>query len=295
MLPQFESVMPKQRIFELTSVTLAAQEWGEVGQTPVLALHGWLDNSASFSELAPKLKNVHLVALDLAGHGQSGHRPPGVAYNIWDDVAEVFAVADQLGWEKFTLLGHSRGAIISTVAAGTFPERIVSLNLVDGLLPMLVKESDAPAQLAQSIMEVKDKSAKQLRVFSDIDTAVKARLGGHFKLSLKAATALSERGIKAVPEGFSWSSDSRLMAASAFKLTAGHAKAFVSKITAPALLVLAMDSDSKIHPYMGEVLKIYPDVVVEEMPGTHHLHLEVEAKQVAEVLNRHIALHQTVA
>jgi len=35
--------------------------------------------------------------------------------------------------------------------------------------------------------------------------------------------------------------------------------------------------------------------VVEEMPGTHHLHLEAEAEQVAEVLNRHIALHQTAA
>src|SRR5690625_7580011 len=91
---------------------------------PVLALHGWLDNSASFNVLAPQLKNLHLVALDLAGHGQSDHRPGSAPYNIWEDVAEIFAVADQLGWSRFALMGHSRGAMISMLAAGTFRERI---------------------------------------------------------------------------------------------------------------------------------------------------------------------------
>jgi hypothetical protein len=38
----------------------------------VIALHGWLDNANSFARLAPQLKGLRIVALDLAGHGYSG-------------------------------------------------------------------------------------------------------------------------------------------------------------------------------------------------------------------------------
>ncbi|MGH8027673.1 MAG: alpha/beta fold hydrolase, partial [Pseudoxanthomonas sp.] len=42
---------------------------GTMGVTKVLALHGWLDNAASFLPLAAYLPGVDLVMLDLPGHG----------------------------------------------------------------------------------------------------------------------------------------------------------------------------------------------------------------------------------
>ena len=56
---------------------IAALRGGTPGAPRVLALHGWLDNAASFLPLAAHLRAIDLVALDLPGHGHSAHLPPG--------------------------------------------------------------------------------------------------------------------------------------------------------------------------------------------------------------------------
>ncbi|MCG8335651.1 MAG: hypothetical protein MJE63_14115, partial [Proteobacteria bacterium] len=53
----------------------AAKRWGNKKGQKILALHGWLDNAATFDHLAPLLPEVDLVALDFPGHGFSAHRP----------------------------------------------------------------------------------------------------------------------------------------------------------------------------------------------------------------------------
>ncbi|EPM99030.1 alpha/beta fold family hydrolase, partial [Pseudomonas syringae pv. actinidiae ICMP 19070] len=99
-------------------------------------MHGWLDNANSFARLAPHLEGLRIVALDLAGHGHSDHRPAGAAYALADYVFDVLQVAEQLGWQRFALLGHSLGAIIAVLLASSLPERVTHLALIDGLVPL---------------------------------------------------------------------------------------------------------------------------------------------------------------
>ncbi len=66
----------------LPHIELAAHLFGPEDGLPVIALHGWLDNANSFVRLAPKLKGLRIVALDMAGHGHSGHRPVGAGYAL---------------------------------------------------------------------------------------------------------------------------------------------------------------------------------------------------------------------
>ena len=102
------------------------------------------------------LVSLGFVALDLAGHGKSGSRSADSAYNLWQDAGDLLDVADMLGWQRFTLLGHSRGAGISMLFAGAFPERVDKLVLLEGGLPLTAEASEAPAGLAQALREARE-------------------------------------------------------------------------------------------------------------------------------------------
>ncbi|MEM8768285.1 MAG: alpha/beta hydrolase, partial [Pseudomonadota bacterium] len=82
-----------ETVFEVFGRRITAKRWGDPAGEPTLALHGWLDNAATFDRLAPLLPELNLVALDFAGHGLSDHRPPGVHYHSFTDIQDVMAVA----------------------------------------------------------------------------------------------------------------------------------------------------------------------------------------------------------
>ena len=69
--------------WHVNGLKLAGLSWGEPSGRPLLALHGWLDNAASFSQLAPLLTDFYVVAVDLTGHGQSARRSADASYQIW--------------------------------------------------------------------------------------------------------------------------------------------------------------------------------------------------------------------
>ena len=280
-----ESGSPTQLQFQVNGLQFSAQAWGDPNALPVLALHGWLDNSASFSSLAAYLENIYLVALDLAGHGQTSHRPQARAYNIWEDVPDIFAVAEQLGWARFALLGHSRGAIIATLAAGTFPEKISHLALIEGLLPEPVSAEDAPRQLALSIQGSNAQLIKKRTVYPNVELAIKAREHGLFPLSQQAASLLTERGLKKIENGYCWSTDQALLVPSSVKLLPQQMSAFIAQISAPIRLILAEEGMPKIYPRYQAIVTKYPNIDVHTLPGGHHLHMEAEAASVAEQLN----------
>lgn len=279
------NAVPVERIFDIDGFQFCAQQWGDPGGIPVLALHGWLDNSASFNRVAAQLQGVNLLAIDLAGHGLSDHRVGSSRYNLWQDIPDVFAVADAMGWQRFALLGHSRGAMISLLAAGTFPKRITQLALIEGLFPEPVDIADAPKQLAKSIRQYHSRKAASQSHYDTFNDAVLARMSGRFPLSFDAATEIVARGVVAVEGGYCWRSDPCLLMASAFKLSEEHLRAFVSRIESPIKLILAEQGvKGMLQNYQSQLEQI-KNLSVDTLTGGHHLHMEAEACDVAQLLN----------
>jgi pimeloyl-ACP methyl ester carboxylesterase len=282
----------QQRHFDIHGLRLAALEWPGQG-LPVIALHGWLDNAASFMPLAPHLEGIHLLALDLPGHGHSQHLPPAAGYHLADNCRWVVALADAMGWQRFALLGHSMGAAAATITAAAAPQRITGLALVDGLGPLAFTPEQEVARLRQLFSA---QPARPHRPFADRGTAVRVRQQlGRFPIASEAARLIIERGMIAVDGGFAWRHDPRLKGPNTHYYDEAQAEGVLRGIEAETLLISA-DSGS-FRGWQGLARRKQCVARLEHvvLPGGHHLHME-SPQAVAAILNRYFArLQQEVS
>lgn len=286
---------PQEKRFTLDGFTYAAKLWGEADQTPVIALHGWLDNSASFDVLAPQLDNVQCLAVDLAGHGLSDHRVGLVDYPIWSEIAAIYAIADQMGWSRFALLGHSRGAMMSFLAAGIYPERITSLILIDSIVPTVITSEQVTERVVKSIEEIQRRVHRPLSLYSTYDDALKARCLSRFApVGRQTAQLLASRGLREVEGQYHWHADGKIWAASNIALTHEMVLAFAQKIAdqrIPTSLILAdqglIEMTGAAPEFVRGCRQVSQKIEAQEVvvSGGHFLHMEQGQEEVVAHIN----------
>ncbi len=275
---------------EIKGIEIQAMQWGNPDGLPVLALHGWLDNAATFTHLAPLLKDCYVVAVDLPGHGLSGHRPEHGHYHMWEGVEDVELILDALGWDSCHLLGHSMGAVVSTLYAGTFPKRLKSLTLIEAIGPMAGTLEEAPKRMAETIMSMKVHNAKQ-KPKTSLSSFVQTRLQGPLKLSEDSASILMKRSVMQKDTGLCWSNDKRLKYTSMMRLPETVIVSFIRAIECPVLGVFASDgmfSEEKLKPRWQELKGVKQQAWFK---GGHHLHLDGDVLAIAKSINAFMAAH----
>lgn len=240
--------------------------------------------------LAPELVGLNLVALDSAGHGLSGHRSPDASYHIWTDLYDILDVAEALGWQLFSLLGHSRGAAIATLFAATFPERVERLMLIEGGLPLVGDAAEAPENLASVIGKSRARAGRAGRVFATRELAIAERVDGFSPVTAEAAGILARRSLLEVDDGWQWQADQRLKAGSEFRFTRELLTPFLERVAAPTLCILADDSPFRHFAVYRELLGLIRGIEVARIPGRHHFHLEGQAPEIAGRLLRFVEL-----
>ena len=265
--------MPEELELRTPYLRLTARAWGPADGVPVLALHGWLDNAASFDALAPRLPETRLVALDLPGHGGSEPRPPGVHYHFVDFIPDVVAAADALGWTRFALLGHSLGGGIASFTAAILPERVTRLAMIEGLGPPTSNPDESPSHLRKALVQMDALPRKQAPVYPSEEAAIQARCEAS-GLSWQAAAILVGRGLQPVGAGCGWRTDPRLRFVSPLYLSEPQILAYMTQITVPALLICGTDGYLLKRTYMRERYARIADLMVKILPGGHHPHLE---------------------
>ena len=105
--------------------------------SPVLLLHGHPRTHATWHRVAPQLVGDHAVVCpDLRGYGRSS-KPPTTAdhapYAKRAMADDCLAVMRALGHERFTVVGHDRGAYVAFRLAMDHPAVVARLAILDAV------------------------------------------------------------------------------------------------------------------------------------------------------------------
>ncbi|VAV90148.1 Hydrolase, alpha/beta fold family [hydrothermal vent metagenome] len=135
---------------------LFARDYGpqDSKPAPVLCLAGLTRNSRDFQKVASRLaKSRRVIVPDYRGRGLSEYAKDWQTYQPHVEMADAILLLDQLGIEKFAVIGTSRGGLISMVMGQTIRQRLLGVVLND-IGPKL--EDEGLLRIAESINERKE-------------------------------------------------------------------------------------------------------------------------------------------
>jgi pimeloyl-ACP methyl ester carboxylesterase len=105
------------------------------GRRPVLAIHGVSSNRRLFDWLRARAPELPLIVPDLRGRG--GSVAVDGPFSVRRHAADLVAVLDALGLDAVDVCGMSMGGFVAVELATSAPDRVRSVCLVDGGLPMV--------------------------------------------------------------------------------------------------------------------------------------------------------------
>lgn len=112
-------------------------EAGEPGNPLVILLHGFPEFWWAWRHQLTPLATAgyHVVAPDMRGYNISDAPQEVAAYTLDILAADIHALADAFGAQRFHLVGHDWGAVIGWWVAATYPGRLERVVLMDGPHP----------------------------------------------------------------------------------------------------------------------------------------------------------------
>lgn len=274
---------PSEFSLTLRQMQLHGLQWGESAQrgesTPTLALHGWLDNAASFSRLAPELTGMQVLAPDLPGHGLSSHRTLPGPYNDLDELPLIDALLDDFPTQSATLIGHSRGAVLALLYALACPERVDRLVLLDACAPRPLSRQGALVAVRDAM---RDWRKLETRVSRGVSSREQLARPLKRKLSEAVAETLLTRGSEERNHRWHWRADRILYGQQPYRYTLKQIYALLAEMHTPTLVLVA--SQNPWRDWVLDCAQRLPDSRVVECEGSHHMHLEPDTS--SEVSNR---------
>lgn len=122
----------RTRRIDIGPVELELVEAGEGGR-PLLLLHGFTGTKEDFGDWLEALaaQGWHVVAPDQRGHGASAKPETEADYSLELFASDALTLADRLGFERFAVLGHSMGGMLTQHLVLAAPHRVTALVLMD--------------------------------------------------------------------------------------------------------------------------------------------------------------------
>ncbi|MEU3411561.1 alpha/beta fold hydrolase [Streptomyces sp. NPDC006658] len=107
----------------MTSFVLPHEVRGD-GAHKVFAVHGWFADRSAYAPVLPDLDRTSFTyaLVDLRGYGEARDAPG--PYTTAGAAADLVALADRLGWRRFSVVGHSMGGAVAQRLLAVAPDRL---------------------------------------------------------------------------------------------------------------------------------------------------------------------------
>jgi len=235
---------PESRFYTSQGLRLHYADWGNADAPPLILVHGGRDHGRSWDRLARALQpHFHVMAPDLRGHGDSDWTKGG-SYALTEYVYDLSRLVRSIGAPQVTIIGHSMGGMVGLIYAGTFPDQVSALVVLDGVTVMPDAKS-APAhermtKWADQLDKLQDREPYRYRTIKEAATQMRAH---NTRLPAELALHLATFGVRRnADDTYSWKFDPYQRAAAPHRLLSDDHVALWARISCPTLLLSAAES-----------------------------------------------------
>ena len=188
--------------------TLAYSDEGK--GSPIVLLHGFLENSKMWSTLIPALaQSNRVICIDLLGHGQTDC----LSYvHTMEDMADaVHHVIQELKLKKGIFVGHSMGGYVALAIAELYPELVKGLVLMNSTAKEDTLERKGNRDRAILAVKQNYKNAISMSIANLFSEANREKLVNEIEWAKNEAFKTPLQGIIAAQEGMKIRKDRELL------------------------------------------------------------------------------------
>lgn len=285
-------IQTKELRFKVPWGHVAAKAWGSPKNSPVLLVHGLLDNAGSFTRLISFLpKQFYYVCIDLPGHGYSSHFPSGVPLDFFSYVLCIRYVLQELDWKSCVCIAHSMGAMFIYFYTYFYPGIIKKFVSIDTALPRSYDGDLLKSRIIEEHNSALDHlNNEENNVFSreEIIYALQAKRRHYMKK--EAAEAMFERAVAKVDGGYKYNRDQRLRIIPRPLFSYDQCVEYLKKETVPTLFIVSSTlspflSEEGLREKLLEVVKRKKTIEFIVVEGNHDLHTN-HPERIAPLIER---------
>lgn len=261
---------PAARFYESQGLQLHYADWGNEAAPPLILIHGGLDHCRNWDAVAKELQpHFRIVAPDLRGHGDS-EWAKGSSYSLSDNVHDLTRLMRVLNVQDAAIVGHSMGGMIALAYAGTYPDRVSRLAVLDGAFLSGSQPAPIAERMSRWIDQLERISEHEPSAFKTIEEAAQRLSVRNRRLTPALALHLARHGVRQDADGlYRWKFDHYQRARAPYRLTPEDYADLWSRITCPTLLMWGSESFLS-DPEAAGLLAHFRQVELVKLDGAGH-------------------------
>ena len=266
------SWQPQRRHFVHDGLKMHYWEWGDPKEETYVFVHGVRDQGRSWDHFIDELISrgvpiKHAVALDLRGHGDSEWPSTSRGYAHEDFLTDLAGLLKHLDKDPVTIIGHSLGGSMCLLYAGTFPERVKRMVLLESLGPFARSDDEVPNIMAERL---KGRDYVEIPFpHETLQAAAKAIQKTYPLIPDKAALHMAQHGTNTNGGRYRWKHDPILRYRTTTAMSEGQVEAFIRRLKCPILFVYGTESDF-MKSVRGHRAQLFPNAKIVPIEGAGH-------------------------